>query len=143
MGSLRTHTASLLYGNKFLTNMEIKELRSKILETSNVTSCAIMLIEKKGDIIEYVITDPTKTIVTLADLVEIASIISLRYGIIGYNKMLGGLNMTIDVFRDLITVSTAREENFLVTIVPNTVNMNMVQVIQDVKNILTAELGKS
>jgi hypothetical protein len=57
--------------------------------------------------------------------------------------MLGGLNMTIDVFRDLITVSTAREENFLVTVVPNTVNMNMIQVIQDVKNILTAELGKS
>ncbi|MGQ0376283.1 MAG: hypothetical protein ACT4OW_02105 [Nitrososphaerota archaeon] len=123
--------------------MEIKELRSKILETCNVTSCAIMLIEKKGDIIEYVITDPTKTIVTLADLVEIASIISMRYGIIGYDKLLGGLNMTIDVFRDLITISSVIEENFLVTIVPNTVNMNMIQVIQDVKNILAIELGNS
>jgi len=123
--------------------MEIKELRNKILETCHVTSCAVMLIEKKGDIIEYVIADPTKTIVTLTDLVEIASIISLRYGIIGYDKMSGGLKMTIDVFRDHITVSTAREENILITIVPNTANMNIVQVIQDVKNILTVELGKS
>jgi len=98
---------------------------------------------KKGDIIEYVITDPTKTIVTLTDLVEIAKIISLRYGIVGYDKMSGGLQMTIDFFRDHVTVSTARQENILVTIVPNNVNMNIVQVIQDVKNILTVELGKS
>jgi len=123
--------------------MEIKELRDKILETANVTGCAVMIIEKKGDIIEYVITDPTKTIVTLTDLVEIAKIISLRYGIVGYDKMSGGLQMTIDFFRDHVTVSTARQENILVTIVPNNVNMNIVQVIQDVKNILTVELGKS
>lgn len=123
--------------------MEIKDLRDKILETSNVTSCAVMIIEKKGDIMEYVITDPTKTIVTLTDLVEIAKIISLRYGIVGYDKMSGGLEMTIDVFRDHITVSTVRQENILVTIVPNTVNMNIIRVIQDVKNILTVELGKS
>ncbi len=123
--------------------MEIKELRDKILETANVTGCAVMIIEKKGDIMEYVITDPTKTIVTLTDLVEIAKIISLRYGIVGYDKMSGGLQMTIDFFRDHITVSTARQENILVTIVPNNVNMNIVQVIQDVKNILTVELGKS
>jgi hypothetical protein len=117
--------------------VEIKELRDKVLETCNLASCAIMLIEKKGDIREYVITDPTKTIVTLSDLVEISSIIALRYGIIGYNKMLGGLDMTIDVFRDLITVTTEREESLLVAIVPNTTNMNMIQVIQNVKSILT------
>ncbi len=123
--------------------MEIKELRNKILETANVTSCAVMIIEKKGDILEYVITDSTKTIVTLTDLVEIAKIISLRYGIVGYDKMSGGLQMTMDIFRDHITISTARQENILVTIVPNIVNMNIVQVIQDVKNTLTVELGKS
>ncbi len=123
--------------------MEIKELRNKILETGDVTSCAVMIIEKKGDIIEYVITDPTKTIVTLTDLTEIASIIALRYGIIGYDKMSGGLKMTMDIFRDHITVSTAIGENILVTIVPNIVNMNIIQVIQDVKNILTVELGKN
>ena len=43
--------------------MEIKELRNKILETGNITSCAVMIIEKKGDILEYVVTDPTKTLV--------------------------------------------------------------------------------
>ena len=123
--------------------MEIKELRNKILETGNVTSCAVMIIEKKGDIIEYVITDPTKTIVTLTDLTEIAGIIALRYGIIGYDKISGGLKMTMDVFADHITVYTAIGENILVTIVPNAIKMNLVQVIQDVKNILTVELGKN
>lgn len=141
--SLRNYTTSLLYGIKSAVNMEIKELRNKILETANVTSCAVMIIEKKGDILEYVITDSTKTIVTLTDLVEIAKIISLRYGIVGYDKMSGGLQMTMDIFRDHITISTARQENILVTIVPNIVNMNIVQVIQDVKNTLTVELGKS
>ena len=121
--------------------MEIKELRNKILETGNVTSCAVMIIEKKGDILEYVVTDPTKTLVALSDLVEISALISLRYGIVGYDKILRGLKMTIDVFKDHITVSTAIQENILVVVVPSTVNMNMVQVIQDVKNILTVELG--
>ena len=121
--------------------MEIKELRNKILETGNVTSCAAMIIEKKGDILEYVVTDPTKTLVALSDLVEISALISLRYGIVGYDKILRGLKMTIDIFKDHITVSTAIQENILVVVVPSTVNMNMVQVIQDVKNILTVELG--
>ncbi len=123
--------------------MEIKELRNKILETGNVTSCAVMIIEKKGDIIEYVITDPTKTIVTLTDLTEISGIIALRYGIIGYDKISGGLKMTMDIFGDHITAYTAIGENILVAIVPNAINMNLVQVIQDVKNILTVELGKN
>jgi hypothetical protein len=92
---------------------------------------------KKVDIIEYVITDPTKTIVTLTDLTEIAGIIALRYGIIGYDKISGGLKMTMDIFADHITVYTAIGENILVTIVPNAINMNLVQVIQDFKNILT------
>ena len=102
-----------------------------------------MIIEKDGDIIEYVITDPTKTIVTLFDLTEIASIISLRYGIVDYNKKLGGLQMTMDIFRDLITVTTKVGEKLLVTLVPNAVKMDIIQVIQDVKNILIVELGKS
>jgi len=123
--------------------MEIKELRNKILEIGNITSCAVMIIEKDGDIIEYVITDPTKTIVTLFDLTEIASIISLRYGIVDYNKKLGGLQMTMDIFRDLITVTTKVGEKLLVTLVPNAVKMDIIQVIQDVKNILIVELGKS
>jgi hypothetical protein len=123
--------------------MEIKEIRNKILETGDVTSCAVMIIEKKGDIIEYVITDPTKTILTLTDLTEIAGIIALRYGIIGYDKISGGLKMTIDIFRNHITAYTGIGENILVTTMPNTVNMNLVQVIQDVKSILTVELGKS
>ena len=121
--------------------MEIKELRNKILETGNITSCAVMIIEKKGDILEYVVTDPSKTLVALSDLVEISALISLRYGIVGYDKILRGLKMTIDVFKDHITVSTAIQENILVVVVPSAANMNMVQVIQDVKNILTVELG--
>ncbi|MEX0764414.1 MAG: hypothetical protein WEC35_07580 [Nitrosopumilaceae archaeon] len=118
--------------------MEIKELRNKILEAGNVTSCAVMVIEKNGDIIEYVVTDPTKTLVTLSDLVEIASLISLRYGIVGFDKILGGLRLTIDEFRDHTTVSTSIEKGILVTVVPNTVNLN--SVIDEIKKILSIEL---
>ncbi len=122
--------------------MEIKDIRNKILDTGNVTSCAVMIVEKDGDIAEYVITDPTKTIVTLADLTEIASIIALRYGIVDYNKKLGGLQLTMDVFRDDITVTTGVGDKLLVTVVPNTVKIDMVKVIQDVKKILILELGR-
>jgi hypothetical protein len=122
--------------------MEIKEIKDKILETGNVTSCAVMIVEKDGDIAEYVITDPTKTIVTLAELVEIASIISLRYGIVDYNKKLGGLQMTMDVFRNHLTITAEVGEKFLVTVVPNTVKMEIVNVIQDIKNILILKLGR-
>ncbi|MGH2612937.1 MAG: hypothetical protein ACRDFB_07800, partial [Rhabdochlamydiaceae bacterium] len=126
----------------FIASMEIKDIRNKILDTGNVTSCAVMIVEKDGDIAEYVITDPTKTIVTLADLTEIASIIALRYGIVDYNKKLGGLQLTMDVFRDDITVTTGVGEKLLVTVVPNTVKIDMVKVIQDVKKILILELGR-
>lgn len=118
--------------------MEIKEIRDKMLQVGNVTSCAVMIINKEGDIIEYVITDPTKTIVSLADLVEIAGLMSLRYGIVGFDKILGGLRMTTDEFRDHTTVSTAIEQGILVTVVPNTVNLNAVT--QEIKNILSIEL---
>lgn len=122
--------------------MEIKDIKNKILETGNVTSCAVMIVEKDGDIAEYVITDPTKTIVTLAELVEISSIISLRYGIVDYNKKLGGLKMMMDIFRDHITVTTQIGEKLLVTVVPSAVKMDIIHVIEDVKNILTVELGR-
>lgn len=122
--------------------MEIKDIKNKILETGLVTSCAVMIVETDGDIAEYAITDPTKTIVTLADLVEIASIISLRYGIVDYNKKLGGLKMTMDIFGDHITVTTQVGEKFFVAIVPNSVKMDIIKVVQDVKNILTVELGR-
>lgn len=125
-----------------MAGMEIKEIRDKILETGKVTSCAVMIVGKDGDIVEYVITDPTKTIVTLADLTEIASIIALRYGIVDYNKKLGGLQLTMDVFRDDMTVTTEVGEKLLVTVVPNTAKTDMVKVIQDVKNILILELGR-
>ena len=118
--------------------MAIKEIRDKVLEVGNVTSCAVMIVKKDGDIIEYVVTDPDKTLVSLADLVEIASLISLRYDIVGYNKMLGGLRMTTDEFRDHTTMSTVIEQGILVTIVPNTVNLNAVT--QEIKNILSIEL---
>ena len=117
--------------------MEIKAVRDKMLQVGNVTSCAVMIINKEGDIIEYVITDPTKTIVSLADLVEIAGLMSLRYGIVGFDKILGGLRMTTDEFRDHTTVSTAIEQGILVTVVPNTVNLNAVT--QEIKNILSIE----
>ncbi|MGQ0639003.1 MAG: hypothetical protein ACT4N1_06615 [Nitrososphaerota archaeon] len=118
--------------------MEIKELRDKILEAGSVTSCAVMVIEKNGDIIEYLVTDPTKTLVTLSDLVEIASLIALRYGIVGFDKLLGGLRLTIDEFRDHTTVSTSIEKGILVTVVPNTVNLN--NAVGEIKKILSIEL---
>ena len=123
--------------------MEIKEIKKKILETGDVTSCAVMIIEKKGDIIEYAITDPTKMIITLTDLTEISGIIALRYGIVGYDKTSGGLQMTMDIFRNHIISYTATGENILVTIVPNSVDVNLFKFLQELKNILTVELGKN
>lgn len=120
--------------------MEIKEIRDKILETEDVTSCAVMMINKEGEIIEYVITDPTKTIIDLSDLIYAAKLFSLRYGIVGFDKILGGLKMTVDTFSDLFTVSTAIEEDLLVAIIPHTPNMNTIKFIQDMKDILSLEL---
>ena len=118
--------------------MEIKEIRDKVLEIGNVTSCAVMIVKKDGDITEYVVTDPDKTLVSLADLVEIASLISLRYDIVGYNKMLGGLKMTTDEFRDHLTISAMIEENLLVLVVPITVDLN--KITQELKTILSMKV---
>jgi hypothetical protein len=120
--------------------MEIKTIRDKILLVDNIKSCAVMIVSKDGDITEYIITDPTKTITSLADLVEVAGLMSLRYGIVDFDKILGGLKMTTDEFRDQFIVSTRLNGSLLVVVVPNDGNANIVQVIQDVKNILAVEL---
>jgi hypothetical protein len=120
-------------------NMEIKEVRNEILETCGVTSCAVMLAEKGRNIEEYAITDPTKTIISAADMVEISSIISLRYGIVDFDKKFGGLQMTINVFKDLMVIATVIGKKFLIIIVPNNVSMNIIQVIQNIKNNLIVE----
>jgi hypothetical protein len=36
--------------------MEVKEIRDKVLEDCNLVSCAAMIVDKDGDIIEYVIS---------------------------------------------------------------------------------------
>jgi len=118
--------------------MEIKVIRDKVLEVGNVTSCAAMIIKKDGDIVEYVITDPTKTIVSLADLVDIAGLMALRYDIVGYDKILGGLKMTTDEFRDHLTISASIEGNILVVVIPNNANLN--KVTECIKDILSIEL---
>ena len=121
--------------------MEIKEVRDKVLEVGNITSCAVMVIEKKGDILEYVITDPTKTIVSLSDLVELAGVMALRYDVVGYDKMLGGLIMTTDEFRDNLTISSMIKENILVVVIPNTADLN--KVTAEIKNIVAIKLKNS
>lgn len=61
---------------------------------------AVLIIDGKGNLIEKVVSKSSEGEFASSELEYIAKMIGLRYKIVDFHKMMSGLEMTINIFRD-------------------------------------------
>ncbi len=79
---------------------------------------AIMIIDDQGKIIEYIETEEFKKEISFDELKYIASLVSLRFRIVEFHKILGGLEMTVNIFKDHTMMTTPLEDKISVVFMP-------------------------
>lgn len=84
---------------------------------------AIMIIDQQGKIIEHLETDEFKKEISFDELKYIASLVSLRFRIVEFHKILGGLEMTVNIFKDRIMMTTSLEDKISVIFVPRRIRL--------------------
>lgn len=99
--------SSVAVNYKWITDRLLKEF-SEIPDVENV-----MIIDNQGNLLEYVSNSSFEEQHPLSELRYIAKLISLRYKIADFHKILDGLQLTIDVFSDNIMIVTSVGEMFL------------------------------
>ncbi len=82
-----------------------------------------MVIDKGGNLLSYFVSDQCADGSCLTDLKGIARLTSIRFKIEGFHKILGGLELTINMFKSYFSlVRTVFQDFFLVVIVPRETN---------------------
>lgn len=102
-----------------MNNKEIlDELQRKVKELQYV-----IIIDLQGNIIEYHTSKSFfDDMMSLDELKYIAKLISLRFGIVGFDKLYSGLEITINVFSEFIMTVTLLDGNILIVFVPRNAN---------------------
>lgn len=96
------------------TNMTFPEMsvasfnnENKLVDTIERTIpdfYALMVIDKRGNLLSYLISERCAGECNLSHLKEIAKLISIRFGIGGFNEISGGLDVSINVFKERIVM---------------------------------------
>jgi len=86
---------------------------------------AFMVIDKGGNLLSYLISEQCAGECGLSHLKEIGKLMSIRYDIGGFSKLLGGLDVTINVFKErTVMVRKIFQDNILAIVMPrNTHNL--------------------
>ncbi len=86
---------------------------------------ALMVIDKDGNLLSYLISERCAGECNISHLKETARLISIRFGIAGFNKLSGGLDVTINVFKErIVMVREIFQDNILAITMPrNTHNL--------------------
>ena len=118
-----------------------QEILNKVQQVTSSPKVAIVT-DRKGDVLEMVVNGQMRKIVELSELTYIAKVISMRYDVADYNKILDGLQMDIGFFKNVFTLSTMIDEDkLLMVIVPKTTDLfDLVHIAEDVKNISISPL---
>lgn len=83
----------------------------------------VMIIDLQGNIIEYLASKSFfDEMISFDELKYIAKLVSLRFGIVGFDKILRGLEITLNVFSDCIMAVTSLNENIIIVFVPRNAN---------------------
>ena len=81
---------------------------------------AVLIIDGKGNLIEKVVSKSSESEFASSELEYIAKMIGLRYKIVDFPKMMSGLEMTINIFRDrCVYVSQLSSTSFIAVITKN------------------------
>jgi len=80
---------------------------------------AMMVIDKQGNLASYLVCKSCADEHNLSDLQQISKTISIRYNLGGFQNNLGGLESTVNVFKDhFLIVRSILKDKFLAVMVP-------------------------
>ena len=80
---------------------------------------AMMVIDAQGSLASYLLCKSCADEHKLSDLQQISKIISIRYNLGGFQSNLGGLESTVNVFKDhFLIVRSVLKDKFLAVMVP-------------------------
>ena len=118
-----------------------QEILNKVQQVTSSPKIA-MVTDRRGEVLEMVVNGQMGKIVQLSELTYIAKVISMRYDVADYHKILDGLQMDIGFFKHVFTLSTMIDEDkLLVVIIPKTTDLyDLVHITEDVKDINISSL---
>lgn len=118
-------SASVFANNKSVLDFLIK----KIPEIDSA-----MIIDQKGDLQKITISESFEGEIDPIEEEYIAKLINLRYKIAGFDKIRGGLKMTINVFKAGCIIVTSIDEKSILAITTKLTNLEKIcQILSQIK----------
>ena len=116
-------------GNNNEDESVIKFLLEKIPEIG-----ATMIIDREGNLVKHTVSKSFESEIDPHEIEYIAKLIGLRHRVADFNKIRGGLEMTINVFKDNCIIVTSRNDNSIIAITTKSVDVeNIRQIISQIK----------
>jgi len=95
---------------------------------------ATMIIGKEGNLVKHTVSKSFESEIDPNEIEYIAKLIGLRYRVADFHKIRGGLEMTINVFKDNCIIVTSRNGNSIIAIITKSVDVEKVrQIISQIK----------
>jgi len=102
-----------------MSQINIHQSLEDIIQKTIPDFHAMMVIDKQGNLASYLVCQSCADEHNLSDLQQIAKIISIRYNLGGFQNNLGGLEATVNVFKDhFLIVRSILQDKFLAVMVP-------------------------
>jgi len=118
-------SASVFANNKSVLDFLVK----KIPEIDSA-----MIIDQKGDLQKITISESFEGEIDPIEEEYIAKLINLRYKIAGFDKIRGGLKMTINVFKKGCIIVTSVDEKSILAITTKLTNLEKIcQILSQIK----------
>jgi len=118
-------SASVFANNKSVLDFLVK----KIPEIDSA-----MIIDQKGDLQKITISESFEGEIDPIEEEYIAKLINLRYKIAGFDKIRGGLKMTINVFKAGCIIVTSIDEKSIIAITTKLTNLEKIcQILSQIK----------
>jgi len=95
---------------------------------------ATMVIGREGNLINHNVSKSFESEIDPHELEYIAKLIGLRLRIADFNKILNGLEMTINVFKENCIITTSRNGSSIIAILRKSVDIEKIrQIISKIK----------
>lgn len=103
-------------------DLERKPLLNELYKIPKVK--AVMIIDERGSLLEHISNSLFEKEHLISELRYVAKLIALRYKIADFHKILDGLELTVNVFRNNIMITTSLDDVLLTLILDREINMN-------------------
>ena len=118
----------------FIHDIIVDKLFTNLVMTRIPELVSVLLIAEGGKLIKNINPNSSERF-DKTELEFIAKLIDLRYSIVGFDKILGGLRITVNVFRDYCIFVTRLNHNFTIAIITKNVDIEKTrQIIGEIKD---------